>query len=151
MPHVHDKQQRFPVFVIDKGFAIGVNIKAGIAGGMTPEVLFDDKLPTNQVLRIFVNHGINGIIPKVKLNFYEISCLTNGVASKDECKNHIEKIIKGWSDHVKYGKATEIRIPRVGKLIIKSNIAGVIFDQSIISEAYGKTALAFQHLFSKTN
>ena len=39
MPHVHDRQQRYPVFVIDKGFAFGTNIKPGIAGGMTPEVL----------------------------------------------------------------------------------------------------------------
>ena len=151
MPHVHDRQQRYPVFVIDKGFAVGVNVKPGIAGGMTPEVLADGSQPVNQTLRIFVNHGVNGIIPKVKLNFYEIACLTNNAATKDDCKSYIEQQIKTWSDNIKFGKSTNIRIPRVGRLLIKPSIAGVIFDASLIAEAYGKTALAFQHLFSKTN
>ena len=143
MPHVHDLQQRYPVFVIEKGFAIGTNIKPGIAGGMTPEVLIDGTQPVNQTLRIFVDHGVNGIIPKVKLNYFEIASLTNNVASKDDCRQYIESMIKSWSDNIKLGKSTNIKIPRVGKLIIKPHIAGVIFDNNLISDAYGKTALAF--------
>ena len=73
------------------------------------------------------------------------------MASKDDCRSRIEEVIKSWSDNIKHGKSTNVKIPRVGRLIIKPHIAGVIFDQSLISDAYGKTALAFQHLFSKTN
>lgn len=60
-------------------------------------------------------------------------------------------MIKQFSEKVARGEQIDIRIPRVGRFRIRNNIAGVIFDQNLIASTYGKTAIGYQHLFSKTN
>ena len=102
-PNERDRQERFPVFLIAKDFGNGVNLKAGIANGMTSEVYADlgDKAAGGngvgehygKKIRPFAQHGVNGIIPKLKVNYFEISILTCGIASKDEVRNEVEHTI----------------------------------------------------------
>jgi len=40
-PNERDRQERFPVFLIGKDFGNGVNLRTGIANGMTSEVYAD--------------------------------------------------------------------------------------------------------------
>ena len=87
-----DTQERFPVFLIGKDFNCHLPIQQGIASGMTSEMFGPDGQHQNQTnhIRIFGNQGQSGIIPKVKINFFEISSLTDGAANKDDCKQIIE-------------------------------------------------------------
>ena len=79
-----------------KDFAPGLTIRAGIAGGMTYDMFDEGGLPSNKTIREFTNQGFNGIIPKLKANYYEIASLTGGRASKDACKTHIEQLIRSF-------------------------------------------------------
>ena len=45
----------------------------------------------------------------------------------------------------------ETEIPHIGKLIIKNNVTGVIFDQNIIDFSKGNTAKNYENLFAKNN
>lgn len=59
--------------------------------------MFDEGgLPSNKTIREFTNQGFNGIIPKLKANYYEIATFTGGRATKDACKSHIEQSIKSF-------------------------------------------------------
>lgn len=84
------------MFIIAKDFARGVPIRAGIAGGMTYDMFDEGGLPSNKTIRNFTNQGFNGIIPKLKANYYEIASLTEGGATKDACKSHIEQLIRSF-------------------------------------------------------
>lgn len=99
-PNERDRQERFPVFLIGKDFGNGINLRTGIANGMTSEVYADlgDKAAGGngigehygKKIRPFAQHGVNGIIPKIKANYFEISLLTGGLVSKDEVRNEVE-------------------------------------------------------------
>lgn len=45
----------------------------------------------------------------------------------------------------------ETEIPHVGKLLIKNNVTGVIFDQNIIDFSKGNTAKNYENLFAGNN
>ena len=83
------------MFIVAKDFAHGVPIRAGIAGGMTYDMFDEGGLPSNKTIREFTNQGFNGNIPKCA-NYYEIASLTEGRASKDAIKTHIEQLIRSF-------------------------------------------------------
>lgn len=125
-------------------------MRAGIASGMTSDIYNNDpdKAP---IIRIFTQKGISGIIPKVKINFCEIAALTGGAVSKDQCKDLVDSVIQSYAEKVRKGIVVEVELPHVGKLMIKNNVTGVIFDQSIIDFSKGNTAKNFEVLFSGNN
>ena len=127
--------------MVGKDFVNTVPMKAGIAAGMNLDVYEDAadrgvRYKTNQI-RIFNQQSVNGIIPKVKINYSEIATMTGGAASKDQCRDIIESIIFDFSSQVRQGKAVNAKIPNVGQLIIKNSVAGVIFDQDLIEYSRG--------------
>ena len=87
----------------------------------------------------------------MKINYFELASYTEGVTNKDDCKAFIEATIKQYSDQIRSGQPVDARIPSVGKLSIRNNIAGVIFDRNFINECRGTTAKQFQNLFSRNN
>ena len=58
---------------------------------MTSDLLRTD-VPKPDISRIrpFPMHNVNGIIPKVKINYFEVAMLTGGAATKDYCRDEIE-------------------------------------------------------------
>jgi hypothetical protein len=52
-------------------------------------------------------------------------------------------VVKHYSDLVRVGKSIDVKIPHVGRLTIKNNIAGVIFDKELLEECRGSTAKNF--------
>lgn len=125
-------------------------MKAGISTGMTSEIYNNDPEKGPQI-RIFSKKGISGIIPKVKVNYCEISTLTGGAASKDKCKQLIETTVQGYAERAKRGNPVEAEIPHVGRLEIKNNVTGVIFDQNLIEFTKGNTAKNYEVLFAGNN
>ena len=104
--------------MVGKDFVNTVPMKAGIAAGMNLDVYEDAadrgvRYKTNQI-RIFNQQSVNGIIPKVKINYSEIATMTGGAASKDQCRDIIESIILDFSSQVRQGKAVKAKIPNVG-------------------------------------
>ena len=70
-------------------------MRPGIAGGMTVEAYEDPNdrgagRGSSNVIRPFALQGTSGIIPKVKINYFEVATMAAGVATKDECRNEIE-------------------------------------------------------------
>lgn len=130
-------------------------MRAGIAAGMNLDVYEDVadrgvKYKSNQI-RIFNQQSVNGIIPKVKINYSEIATMTGGSASKDQCRDIIESIIFDFSLQVRRGQPVNSKIPNIGQLIIKSGVAGVIFEQDLIEYSRGQTAKNFEILFGGNN
>ena len=137
-PSIRDRQDRFPVFIVGKDFVSGVTMRAGIADGMTNEVFDEihDKNPLHSFgnrIRPFAMHGLSGIIPKVKTNYFEVSMYTNGELNKDSCRVEIETMCASLAASVRAGLPVEFYIPNTGTLVIKNGIAGVMFDKSIIA------------------
>lgn len=122
------------MFLIGKDFVSGVNIRTGIADGMTNEV-FDEIHEKNPLhsygnrLRPFAMHGLSGAIPKVKTNYFEVSMYTDGQLTKDLCRAEVEAMCANLAALVRQGQAIEFYIPQVGTLKIKDGIAGVIFEK----------------------
>lgn len=44
-------------------------------------------------LRPFAMHGVSGIIPKVKTNYFEVSLHSQGHLSKDVCRSEVESMV----------------------------------------------------------
>ena len=86
------------------------------------------------MIRPFSLQGTSGIIPKVKINYFEVATLAGGIATKDECRTEIEQIFINYSNQARRGIPLEASIPNVGKLQIKNNLAGIIFDRDCILE-----------------
>lgn len=129
-------------------------MRAGIAEGMTPGVFDEqDNGYSGQAskIRTFVQQGTSGIIPKVKINYFEVASLAGGQVTKDECRNIIESTIIGFSNQVRKGQAISFMIPRVGNLQIRNNIAGVIFNKELIQASRGQTAKGYQHVYGTNN
>ena len=127
-------------------------LKSGIAGGSNEQEHYERSRSTNQQqLRTYQNHGLSGIIPKVKINYFEVATLTNGEVSKDECKIFIEQVIRAFSDKARNGQAVDSQIPHVGRFQVKNNIAGVIFDNNLIDDSRGQTAKRYDNIFGKSN
>ena len=125
-------------------------MRAGISTGMTSEIYNNDPDKAHQI-RIFTQKGISGIIPKVKINFCEIAALTGGAASKDQCKYLVDSIIQSYADKARKSIVVDSDLPHVGKLLIKNNVTGVIFDQNIIEYSKGNTAKNYEVLFAGNN
>ena len=70
-----------------------------------------------------MQHGASGVIPKVKLNYFEISTISG--FSKVQCAESCEAIFKYISDQVRKGVQLEVDIPLVGRLMIKNSMAAV--------------------------
>lgn len=117
---------REPVFIVGKDFASAVYIKSGIAHNKGAQV------------RPFDNKGICGIVPKVKINFTEVSALCN--LNKDVCKSGCEQVFRFLSDKARKGETITMEIPFVGVFIIRTGIAAVSFADELLSETRGVTA-----------
>ena len=52
---------------------------------------------------------------------------------------------------VRRGQQVKAKIPHVGELIIKNNVAGVIFEQNLIDYSRGQTAKNFEFIFGGNN
>lgn len=92
------------------------------------------KNQTNHI-RVYGNQGQAGIIPKVKLNLFELAAFTNGALTKEESKIVLDCFIRRIADQLSHGKPVEEPIPHVGRLIIKNGIAAVVFNKDLIEEA----------------
>lgn len=60
-------------------------------------------------------------------------------------------MVHSFADKVRRSIVVETEIPHVGKLIIKNNVTGVIFDPSIIEFSRGSTAKQYEVLFAGNN
>jgi len=145
------------VFVIGKDFVSAVPLRAGIAGGMTAE-LFDQPgergaghSSSARTIRPFALQGTSGIIPKVKINYFEVATLAGGIATKDEARTEIEQIFTNYSAQARQGIPVEAHIPHVGKLHIKNSLAGIVFDSELIQASRGQTAKGYEYLFAGNN
>ena len=79
------------MFLIGKDFNAGQTLRTGISTGMTSDLLRSDvPKPDISMIRPFPMHNVSGIIPKVKINYFEVAMLTGGVATKDYCRDEIE-------------------------------------------------------------
>ena len=78
------------MFVIAKDYASGVNLNSAISG-------------VGSQLRPFEAKGISGIIPSVKINYFEVATLTGGQASKDACRTQCETMFNHGADKVRKG------------------------------------------------
>ena len=96
-------------------------------------------------LRPFAMHGLSGIIPKVKTNYFEVSMYTEGVANKDVCRAEIEATCASLAALVRQGQSVEFFIPQVGMFKVKDGLAGVIFDKQIIAYSRGQTQRNYEH------
>jgi len=123
------------VFLVGKDFVSAVPLRAGIAGGMSSELYEepgDRGSGKGVVIRPFAMHGTSGIIPKVKINYFEVATLAGGIATKDECRYEIEQLFTNYSNQVRRGLPVDANIPHVGRLQIKSGLAGIVFCKDII-------------------
>ena len=145
-------QNRFPVFLIGKDFNTGSTIRTGISTGMTSDIFRSD-VPKQDVSRIrpFAMHNVNGIIPKVKINYFEVAMLTSGQASKDYCRDEIEYTAARYANQVRQGSNLNIKIPHIGQLKIRDGLAGVVFDSSLVDSCKGKTAKNYKFTFTGNN
>ena len=100
------------MFVVGKDFVSGVALRAGIAGGMQ----VGGEQNYGGAIRPFSIQGTSGIIPKVKINYFEVATLAGGVATKDECRTEVEQIFNNFSSQTRRGQAVEAIIPHVGRL-----------------------------------
>ena len=91
----------------------------------------------------------NGIVPKHQINYTEIS-VHSGV-SKQTAKDHCELIYKKYSSRAAAGKRVEADIPHVGKLSISIGLAAVIFNNDIINNSRGKTAIIHRDRYHSAN
>lgn len=139
-PDLHNRQERTPVFLVAKDFAGGVPLRTAIAGGAG-----------EGPLRPFELKGSSGIIPQVKINYFEVATLTGGQATKDACRAQCELIYKKCAEQARKGEPVSEAIPHVGKLQVRGGLAGVIFDSSLMAETRGQTAKGFVDKLFATN
>ena len=112
------------MFLVGRDFVSAVYVKAGIAKGVS--------------VRPFDGKGINGIIPKVKVNYTEVAALCS--QNKDTCRNGCEQVFRFLSDKARKGEQATMEIPFVGTFLLKNNIAAVSFSSEIAEETKGVTA-----------
>jgi nucleoid DNA-binding protein len=150
-PDQRDLQTRTPVFIVGKDFISGVKMRAGIANSMTHDIYLRDSDSyftqtsgggsRSKVLPFDVKH-LNGIIPKHDISWTEVAVLTgNPKATKCVCKEHCELIIDKFSKKAHAGFKVDSVIPHVGRLSISIGICAVIFNDDIIGQSRGKTAI----------
>ena len=97
---------------------------------------------TNTKVLPFDAKHLDGIIPKHEINYTEISVMTgNPRATKGACKDHIELIFRKYADKARAGYRVDASLPHVGKLQISIGICAVIFNEDLIAETRGKTAI----------
>ena len=96
-------------------------------------------------------HGVSGIIPKVKTNYFEVSLHSQGILSKDECRSEIESMVAQLASLARGGQRVDYEIPEVGTLKIKDGLCGVFFDKHIIAKAQGSTAKGYDHRWLGNN
>lgn len=79
--------------------------------------------------------------------------MTDSSVSKDQAKNACELIFKDMAEKVKKGLTISLPIPGVGVFKSKGSLCAVQFNQTLVSDAAGKTAKThFQNkLFSSNN
>ena len=73
--------------MVGKDFVSGVHMRAGIAGGTGAEGV---EANYSNTIRPFSLQGTSGIIPKVKINYFEVATMAGGLVTKDECRTEIE-------------------------------------------------------------
>ena len=91
-----------------------VPLRAGIAGGMQSDVY--EGCSSSNAIRPFALQGTSGIIPKVKINYFEVATLAGGICTKDECRTEIEQVFNNYSTQARRGIPVEANIPHVGRL-----------------------------------
>jgi hypothetical protein len=127
-------------------------LKTGISTGMTSDLLRSD-VPNPDISRIrpFPVHNVSGIIPKVKVNYFEVAMLTGGLATKDYCRDEIEYTCARYANQVRAGQNLNVKIPHVGHLKIRDQLCGVIFESALIDACRGKTAKNYKYTFTGNN
>lgn len=91
--------------MIGKDFAPPLPLRCGIAAGSTADYDTNQSAEMGNAIREYGNRGLSGIIPKVKINYFELASYTEGLTNKDECKAFLEATIKQYSDQVRAGQA----------------------------------------------
>lgn len=77
--------------------------------------------------------------------------MADGKASKDECKTILDFTFRKWGDTVNRNMFLEEEIPHVGKLLIKNNIAAVMFKDAVLEATKFSTVKKYEGIFNKNN
>lgn len=85
--------------------------------------------------------GVNGVIPKVKTNYFEVGQLCG--ESKDACRLRCEQIFKYLSDKVRKGEQVSCEMPLVGRFLVRTRIAAFSFLNNLVEQTRGVTAKQF--------
>ena len=102
-------------------------------------------------LRPHEQHGSSGVIPKVMINYFEISTISR--ISKEQCRASCEVIFKYISDQVRKGVNLQVDIPMVGRILVRNMTAAIKFNQELVQKSKGQTARSYtvNNLFSSAN
>lgn len=131
-----DKQPRVPVFLVAKEFVKGKQLRAGVVA------------PGSRTIRPY-QCQTSGSIQQTVCNFAEIAVYAQ--QNKDSAKIAVERVLKAVSDMArkvttcgcivlqKQRDTVEIDIPGVGALLVRSDIAGLAFHESLAQQCRGIT------------
>lgn len=110
-PLTRDKQQRLPVFLVNKEFIKGKVVRQGIY--------------TKQGVRAYGAQGANGVVQQVMVNYSEIAVYSN--VTKDIARSAVERVVRQLADLYQKEGRVQMLIPQIGALIITNGIAAVSF------------------------
>jgi hypothetical protein len=109
-------------------FTVDQDLKSGVCAG--------------DAIRPMAVKGVNGVIPKVKANYFEIGQLCS--QSKDKCRETCERVFKWFSDRVRKGEQVNgTELPLVGRFLVRSRVAAFNFLPSLVEQTRGMTAKQF--------
>lgn len=114
------------MFIICKDFVYPLNLKSGIMFSQ-PDGSYN--------LRPHEQHGSSGVIPKVMINYFEISTISR--ISKEQCRASCEVIFKYISDQVRKGVNLQVDIPMVGRILVRNMTAAIKFNQELVQKSKG--------------
>ena len=135
-PGERDRQLREPVFMVGKDFVSGIEKRSSV----TDQDLRSG-ICVGDAIRPMGLKGVSGIIPKVKINYFEVAMLCG--LSKDVCRDRCEQAFKSLSDRVRRGEQISTEIPLVGRFLVRMRVAAVNFHQDLVKQTKGATAKQF--------
>jgi hypothetical protein len=84
---------------------VGRDFVSGIErsnGNFMSDMYLKSGVCANDAIRPMAVKGVNGVIPKVKTNYFEIASLCG--QTKDKCRETCERVFKWFSDRVRKGE-----------------------------------------------
>lgn len=114
-----DQQPRTPVFLIQKDFVKGLNLRTAI--------FYHQDFGAG--LRPYSAMGATGEIPIAKMNLIEIASYAN--MSKDAVELGLTRIIKYLGEKLSAGESVSLEIPNLGQLVSRNGLVAVRFNEYI--------------------